>query len=275
MRYDTIVSDVESIVGILKFGSNNGKNMIGETFFEIGPLTIYTYGFFVMLAVLAASLMIYVLSKKAKLRKFVIFDLVIYTLLFGIIGARITFYALYSDQFSSFWEIFKIWQGGLVSWGGFILGVITATTVLKIYRENIFKWLDILAISSLLGLSIGRFGSFLSGELAGLPYSGPLSISGVYPITLYESLLLLVLFFVWLIFYLNFRSKTVPGIFGLEVLASYSLGRFLIDFFRQENDIFLGISFGQLFSITIVFLSIIVFATSAISKKKGIENVAS
>jgi phosphatidylglycerol:prolipoprotein diacylglycerol transferase len=249
--------------------------MIGETFFKIGSLTIYTYGFFVMLAVLATSLIIYLLAQKAKLQKTVIFDLVIYTLLFGIIGARITFYVLYSDQFSSFWDIFKIWQGGLVSWGGFIFGIVAAVAVLKIYKENTLKWLDILAISSLLGLSIGRFGSFLSGELAGLSFNGLFSVSGVYPVTLYESLFLLVVFFIWLIFYLNSRLKATPGIFGLGVLATYSLGRFLIDFFRQESDIFAGISLGQLFSVMILFISIIVFMMYIISKKKGPENVIS
>lgn len=249
--------------------------MIGETLFHIGSLTIYTYGFFVMLAVLAASFMIYLLTGKARLQKTVIFDLVIYTLLFGIIGARITFYVLYSNQFSSFWEIFKIWQGGLVSWGGFILGVAAAVTVLKIYKENILSWLDILAISGLLGLSIGRFGSFLSGELAGLPYKGPFSVSGVYPVTLYESLYLLIIFFVWLILYLVYRRKLVPGIFGLGVLASYSLGRFFIDYLRQESDVILGISLGQLTSLVILILSVIVFVIYIISKKKGPENVVS
>lgn len=249
--------------------------MIGETLFHIGSLTIYTYGLFVMLAVLAASFMIYLLSGKAKLQKTVIFDLVIYTLLFGIIGARITFYILYSNQFSSFWEIFKIWQGGLVSWGGFILGIAAAVVVLRIYKENVLKWLDILVISGLLGLSVGRFGSFLSGELAGIPYKGPLSVSGVHPVTLYESLLLLTLFFVWIILYLKFRPKITPGAFGLGVLASYSLGRFLIDFFRQESDIFAGISLGQLFSIAVLVLSVIIFVIYIISKKKGPENVVS
>lgn len=249
--------------------------MIGETLFHVGSLTIYTYGFFVMLAVLAASVMIYLLAQKAKLQKTVIFDLVIYTLLFGIIGARITYYILYPDQFSSFWEIFKIWQGGLVSWGGFVLGIAAAVLVLKIYKENVFKWLDILAISCLLGLSIGRFGSFLSGELAGLPYKGIFSISGVYPVTLYESLFLLVIFFVWLIFYLNFRAKAISGSFGLGILASYALGRFLIDFCRQESDYIAGISLGQLTSLVILLMSVIVFVIYIISKKKGPENVVS
>ena len=249
--------------------------MIGETLFKIGSLTIYTYGFFVMIAVLAASAIIYLLAKKNNLQRTVIFDLVIYTLLFGIIGARITFYILYPDQFSSFWELFKIWQGGLVSWGGFITGLIAAVVVLKIYKENVLEWMDILAISGMLGLSIGRLGSFLSGELAGISHKGPFSISGVYPATLFESLLLLVLFFIWSILYLKFKSKIIPGAFGLGVLASYSLGRFLIDFSRQESDIFAEISLGQLTSLVILILSIVVFIIFIISKKKGPENVAS
>lgn len=249
--------------------------MIGEKLFQLGSVTVYTYGFFVMISILATALIIYLLCQKSKLKKAVIFDLVIYTLLFGIVGARIAYFIIYPDQFQSFWEIFMIWQGGLVSWGGFVLGIVAAIVVLKIYRENILKWLDVLAISSLLGLAIGRFGSFLSGELAGLPYSGPLSISGFYPVTLYESMFLLILFFVWLVFYLKFKSKSTPGVFILGIFATYSLGRFLIDFFRQESDLFIGISFGQFFSFMILLISIIVFIIYFITKKKGPENVVS
>ena len=249
--------------------------MIGEKLFQLGSLTIYTYGFFVMISILAAALIIYLLCQKSKLNKAVIFDLVIYTLLLGVIGARIAYFILYPDQFQSLLEIFKIWQGGLVSWGGFIFGVVAAIVVLKIYHENVLKWLDILAISSLLGLAIGRFGSFLSGELAGLPYSGPLSIAGFYPVTLYESMFLLILFFVCLVFYLKFKSQSTPGIFILGIFATYSLGRFLIDFFRQEGDLLLGISFGQLFSFVILLISVTIFIVYFITKKKGPENVIS
>jgi len=265
------VLDIDSLISIDMMGGF----MIGEKLFQIGSLTIYTYGFFVMLAVLSTSLMIYLLAQKANLQKTVIFDLVIYTLLFGIIGARITFYILYPDQFSSFWEIFKIWQGGLVSWGGFILGIAAAITVLKIYKENILKWLDILAISSLLGLAVGRLGSFLSGELAGLPYKGYFSISGVHPVTLYESLILLFIFFIWLILYLKYYKTMTPGIYILGVVGTYSLSRFIIDFFRQESDVLASFSLGQLFSIVVLALSIVIFVIYIISKKKGPENVVS
>ena len=249
--------------------------MIGETLFRVGSLTVYTYGFFMMLAVLATSYVIYLLANKTQTSKTVVFDLVIYTLLFGLLGARIAYFVLYPAQFESFWQIFFIWQGGLVSWGGFIFGIAAAAIVLKIYKVNILSWLDILAISSLLGLSVGRFGSFLSGELAGLPHNGYLSISGLHPVTLYESLTLLILFFSWVIIFLKFRNKIIAGLCALGVLGSYSLARFLIDFWRQENDLWLSLSFGQLFAITILSLSVIVFMIYIISKKKGSENVVS
>lgn len=247
--------------------------MIGEVFFSIGSVHIYTYGFFVMLAVILASFIILVLCQKNNLTKGVIFDLIIYTLIFGIVGARITYYVLYSDQFESFWEIFKIWQGGLVSWGGFVTGFIAAIAVLKIYGEKILPWLDVLTIAGLSALAVGRLGSFLSGELAGLEYHGLFSVKGVYPITLYESLFLFVLFFVWLVVYLIYYKKIRSGFFTLGAIASYSFGRFLVDFLRQEDKIFLKLSLGQIFSLSVFILSLVLLILFFRSNRKGPENV--
>lgn len=233
--------------------------MIGPILFQISSFRVYTHGFFLMLGVIIASIVLYWLANKFKYNKSIIFDLIIYTLLFGIIGARITYFILYRSRFESIMDLFKIWQGGLVSWGGFILGIIAATIVLKLYKEKILPWLDILLISSLLGLSIGRFGSFLSGELAGTPSQSILSISGVLPITLFESIYTLVIFLTLIAVCLKYKNIFSPGILSLDAIMLYSLGRFVIDFWRAEGVLTLGLSFGQIFSGAVFIASLILF----------------
>ena len=233
--------------------------MIGPILFQISSFKVYTHGFFLMIGVILASIVLYLLANKFKYNKSIIFDLIIYTLLFGIIGARVTYFILYRSQFESISDLFKIWQGGLVSWGGFILGITAAAIVLKLYKEKILPWLDILLISSLLGLSIGRLGSFLSGELAGASIQSILSISGILPITLFESIYTLVIFLTLIVVCLKYKNIFTPGILSLDVIMLYSLGRFVIDFWRREKVLALGLSFGQIFSGAMFIASLILF----------------
>lgn len=247
--------------------------MIGLTLIQIGTFRVYTHGFFLMLGVICAGIVLFLLVNKFNFNKGVIFDLIIYTLLFGIIGARITYFLLYSNQFTSLFDLFKIWQGGLVSWGGFILGIGAAVIVVKMYKEKVLPWLDILLISSLLGLAIGRLGSFLSGELAGLPYSGLLSISGMHPVTLYEAIYDLIIFVVLIIVYSKYKNLLNPGILALDVLILYSFGRFLIDFFRTESVFAFGLSLGQIFSAFILVISIVMFFIIIMKNRRATNDI--
>jgi phosphatidylglycerol:prolipoprotein diacylglycerol transferase len=233
--------------------------MIGPILFQISSFRVYTHGFFLMLGVIFASIVLYWLANKFKYNKSIIFDLIIYTLLFGIIGARITYFILYRSQFESALDLFKIWQGGLVSWGGFIFGIAAAAVVLRLYKEKTLPWLDILLVSSVLGLAIGRLGSFLSGELAGLPSSGTFAISGVYPITLYEAIFDFIIFLILIFICIKYKNVFNPGILSLDVIMLYSLGRFIIDFWRAEEALVLGLSLGQIFSAIVFIASFILF----------------
>lgn len=242
--------------------------MIRPILFQISSFKVYTHGFFLMLGAIFASIVLYWLADRFKYNKSIIFDLIIYTLLFGIIGARITYFILYRSQFESASDLLKIWQGGLVSWGGFILGIIAATIVLKLYKEKILPWLDILLISSLLGLSIGRLGSFLSGELAGVPSQSIFSILGILPITLFESIYNLIIFLTLIVVSLKYKNIFSPGILSLNVIMLYSLGRFIIDFWRTEEALALGLSLGQIFSGIVFIVSLILFSFTIMNFKR-------
>lgn len=247
------------MIGYNEKVSEGGIFMMGPILFQISSFKVYTHGFFLMLGAIIASIVLYWLANKFKYNKSIIFDLIIYTLLFGIIGARLTYFILYRAQFESALDLFKIWQGGLVSWGGFILGIAAAVVVLKLYKEKILPWLDILLISSLLGLSIGRFGSFLSGELAGTSSQSIFSISGILPITLFESIYNLIIFLTLIVVCLKYKNIFSPGILSLDVIMLYSLGRFIIDFWRAEEVMAFGLSFGQIFSGIVFIISLVLF----------------
>ncbi|MEK7067784.1 MAG: prolipoprotein diacylglyceryl transferase family protein, partial [Patescibacteria group bacterium] len=70
-------------------------------FLQLGPITIYWYGFFMALAVLAGLLISLRVAHWHGVSKDVIYDLFFYLIIFGFIGARI-FYVLYNWPY--FWQ---------------------------------------------------------------------------------------------------------------------------------------------------------------------------
>lgn len=246
--------------------------MIGLSLFKIGSVTVYTYGLFMVLGILLACSAMYLLANTSKKSTKYILDYIVYTALFGIIGARIAFYILYRSDFSSFIDIFKIWQGGLVSYGGFIFGIAAFVITVRSTKEKILPWLDILLISALLGLSIGRLGSFLSGEIAGVAYNGFLNVNGMYPITLFEAIWDFLIFVFLTMFYIRGYGYIKSGMIALQGLMLYSLGRFFIEFFRAENKIIFDLSGSQVVLIIIFIISAVLFVRELGLNKKGISD---
>ncbi len=245
--------------------------MIGITLFKIGGVTVYTHGFFLALGVLLASLAMYAFARMSGKRTDYLLDYVVYTALFGIIGARVLYFILYPSQFSGFIDVFKIWQGGLVSYGGFIAGVAAFALAVRGSKEKVLPWLDILVISSMLGLAIGRLGSFLSGEIAGIANTGTLAVAGAYPVTLFEAIWDFAVFVIFGLIYYKSRARLQSGILTLEVVMLYALGRFFIEFFRAERKIVLGLSGSQIF-LMLIFLSVIGIFIGKLIVQKGAAN---
>ena len=202
-----------------------------------------------------------------------VFDLTVYSLLAGIIFARLTYFAVYRDQYSSWADLFRVWQGGLVSWGGFIVGISVYVVIVKLYREPIRRWLDLLAIGGLLGISIGRVGSFLSGEYAGKATSLPWSVQGLHPVTLYEAVILLLMFFLFLSLYLRRKMKREGIFFALTILL-YSLVRFGLDFVRSDRSFWLGLTMTQVTS-AIIILVIVGYLILKTTNREGARRVRS
>jgi hypothetical protein len=93
------------------------------TLLHIGPFTIHTYGVFVALGFLAGFQYLVSRAARAGMPEKSVIDLVLYTIIAGLIGARLM-YVLFNLPYylRSPLEIFAVWTGGLVYYGGFISG---------------------------------------------------------------------------------------------------------------------------------------------------------
>ncbi len=221
---------------------------------SIGFVKIKVWGLLVAVAFIVSILLA---AREAKKKKFNIqefYDVVFFLVLGALIGSRIGYIVEYWYELSSFWDVFKIWQGGMSIWGG-ILGAILFTACYTKYKKISWtKYANLFAPYIGLGIAIGRIGCFLIGDHIGTPTNLPWAINyGGYgyaimprhPVALYHSLAGLILF-------LTIR-KLKENKF-LFFLMGYSLLRFVIDFFRIDPS-YAGLHSAQWICIAIFIFS--------------------
>ncbi|MBX9678135.1 MAG: prolipoprotein diacylglyceryl transferase [Gemmataceae bacterium] len=130
-------------------------------------LPIYGYGTMLFLAFVLCTWLAARLGKRDGIPREAFQDLSIWLFVFGILGARLTYYFQYRDRFQNFAQITAIWDGGLVFYGslpGAVFGYFLAYRFqLKKYGVSHWKIADIVAPCLCLGLALGRVGCLLNG----------------------------------------------------------------------------------------------------------------
>jgi phosphatidylglycerol:prolipoprotein diacylglycerol transferase len=213
--------------------------------FEIGPLTIRTYGLMIALGFTLAILLAFYRAEGYGINREVVLDLGFYVILAAIIGSRL-FYVL---QFPGYylahpWRILKIWEGGLVFYGGLIGAVAVSVVYLKAKGIPFLKMADLASPSIPLGHTFGRLGCFSAGCCYGLPWEGfcavtftdPNSLAPadihMHPVQLYSAGANFAIFL--LLLFLDRRRKFTGQIF-LTYLVLYPAARFTLETFRGDD----------------------------------------
>ena len=132
--------------------------------FKFGKLTIHSYGFFVALGFIVGIFLAKLEAKKLGEDQEKIMDLCFYILMASILGARLFYVFTNHEMFlSDPLEVLRIWNGGLVFYGGFIGALVTVIVYIK--KKKILPWktVDILTPSLALGYCIARLGCFSAG----------------------------------------------------------------------------------------------------------------
>ncbi|MBM4056390.1 MAG: prolipoprotein diacylglyceryl transferase [Planctomycetes bacterium] len=141
-------------------------------------IPIYSYGFMLMVAFLVSIAIARRRARKEGVDPNIITDLGMYLIFAGIVGARFFFVLQFYDNYkNNVLDIFKIYEGGLVYYGGLFAAVITLLVFVKKRKVSALKIFDIVAPSTALGLAFGRIGCFLNGCCFGrISYNIPWSI---------------------------------------------------------------------------------------------------
>ena len=260
--------------------------------FYIGPLKIYFYGIIIMVGVLVAVWISIRETKKRGLVSEIIWDLVPWLLVSGIIGARIWHVLTPSKSmgvgnnyyFSHPIEILNIRQGGLGIPGGVIGGAAALIIFSKKNNLKFFEWADIIAPGLAIAQAIGRWGNFVNQELYGPPSDLPWAIfidpahrlsgyeefSRFHPMFLYESFWNLINFIILSLLSQKLKDKLIPGDIFFGYLIIYPIGRFLLEYIRLDSSFIIGVNANQITMAVVAILSTcVVIFRHRIKKRKS------
>ena len=239
--------------------------------FQIGPLTVYSFGAFMALAAVAAA---WVVANELKRRGYntdLASTIVFAAAIGGLIGARLLFIIEEWQRFlAAPWRY--IFTGAGFTWyGGFCGGAIGVSWVLN---KNKIPWLigaDIAAPALALAYGVGRIGCHVAGDgdwgtvtdvpwgvaythaivgwadpNTGVPY--PPGVR-VHPTPIYEFIEGVIVFgILW-----SLRKKSLaPGTIAWLYLILAGLARFVVEFWRINPQIGFGLSEAQWISLLLI-----------------------
>lgn len=225
---------------------------------DFGFIKIYSFGLLVAIAFLVAIWFVVKEAKKQKLNVNLIYSLVFYIMLGGIIGSRVAHvFGNLDDYMANPLTIFMLWHGGLTFYGGFLGALLFAFIFVKKKKMKFWRYADLVAPALALGHAIGRIGCLVGdgghvGKLTTLPFGVMVNGELRHLTALYSFANLITLFIILLVL----RKKRVfRGFLFLFYVAYYAFTRFFIDFLRIDPTYY-GLTFTQWTAIPLFFIAL-------------------
>lgn len=248
----------------------------------IGNFEIKWYSILILLGMIISYFGVMLETKKFKIDKNFVINIIFWTVIFGIIGARLYYVIFNWDYYgSNLSEIYKTWNGGLAIHGGIILGGLTVILYCRKYKFNAGKILDMFAPFLLLSQALGRWGNFFNSEAYGSIttytrlkelYVPEFVIKGMHingnyylPMFYFESLWCL-LGFIILLFIRRIKTIKNGQIVCLYIMW-YSVGRFFIEMYRTDSLLVGNTRVAQVVSIILFAGAYIVLLIKAKNKE--------
>ncbi len=249
--------------------------------FNLGGLTVRWYGVMMAVAFLVGLWTAARRAPRAGLAAEKMYDLGIWLIVGGILGARLFYVVSYPDHVfdkplfpqAPWTEVFMVQRGGLVFYGGLIGAALACVLHARLRKLPLWRLADVLAPSIALGYAIGRIGCFLNGccfgRLCDLPWAvryptqsdvwqrhfeaGWTAIgepsAPVHPTQLYDALLSVALYAGLAVL---FRRRRFDGQIFATYLMGYAIERGYVELFRGDyppGHLHAGLTPAQLWSI--------------------------
>lgn len=212
--------------------------------FEIGGITVYSYGFMIAFG---AIMGVWYMAYRGKQDVGLTFDqansLFLFIFIAAVVGGK--FFLFFESPSEYIQEPSRLFTGrGFVFYGSFLFAVPTMLWYFRKQKLDIYKMLDVMAITTCLVHMFGRVGCFMAGCCYGKPTTSFLGItftdpacqaplnSALFPSQLMEAGYI----FVLMIFLLIIRNKrTFYGQLFLLYVIFYAVGRIVLEYFRGDE----------------------------------------
>ena len=251
--------------------------------FEIFGIKIKSYGLMIAIGIIVAASLFINKGKKRGYDEDSLLNLIIFAVIGGILGGKGLFIITELKNIIKEPSILLNFGYGFVVYGAIGGGALAIYLYCRKKKWNILEVLDITVPGLAIAQGFGRIGCFLAGCCYGaetnLPIGvvfpqGSLAPSGihVHPTQIYSSIFDFILGF-FLLYY--GKKKRVHGrVMGMYLII-YSIGRFLVEFLRNDPRGSVGLlSTSQFIAIFTLVLGIIIFNINKFVKgeKRSIEN---
>ena len=255
--------------------------------FSIGGFSISWYSLCILFGVICASTLLILECKKYDISIEFVTNLIFWTVIFGIIGARLYYVAFNLDYYlQEPLEILKVWNGGLAIHGGLLFGLIFIIIYTKKYHIRTLKMTDMIVVGLILAQAIGRWGNFFNQEAHGPETTREflegiklipkfvidgMNIGGTYyiPTFYYESLSCLFGFVILLLVRRIFEYLRVGQLTGIYLIW-YGITRFIIESLRTDSLMYGNYKVAQIVSVLSIIIGLILLLKDI--KKSKFEN---
>ena len=239
-----------------------------------GPFTVRTYGALVALAFVLGVGLLRWLGRERRIPDVFLLDLATVLVVSGLVGARVLYVLLNGNFFLMHpLDIFKIWQGGLVFYGGFLAAAAVGVWFVRKRGMPLGTVADLLAPGLALGQAIGRLGCFAAGCCYGRPTTLPWAVRfmnpeslaplgvGLHPTQLYESAgdFAIAILLTLLVRANRLRAGSVFWIY----VVSYGILRYGVELVRGDDRgaVVAGLYPSQWIAVVAVVVAVVALAT--------------
>lgn len=247
----------------------------------IGPITIYMYGLMIALGFAMALLLTNYRAKKRGMSEDTIFGIFLCALFGGLVGCRLLYYIVELPAILKDPSILWNFKNGYVVYGGIIGGVLTSWVYCHVKKENFISYFDLVMPAVSLAQGFGRIGCLCAGCCYGRPTDAWYGITFTHSDFAPNGVKLIptqiissvgdFIFCGLLLWYASKNPK--PGRVAAGYMFLYGIGRFLIEFLRNDYRGNIGIfSTSQIISFGVVALAVVLyFIIPRVSRDSGTE----
>jgi phosphatidylglycerol:prolipoprotein diacylglycerol transferase len=239
------------------------KITIDPILVSIGPADVRWYGLMFTLGMAVIVVWTLIGAKKAGISKDIIYTSALWAIAFGLIISHLVYVLDDLDYFVDHpGDIFSL--EGYTIYGGMLGGLLGIWIYNRLRGQPFGRLADALAPGMMLGLAVGRIGCTINGCCYGTKTTLPWGIiytqkdsyatTGVevHPTQIYELLFVLAIFVMLLVVR---RKLKAEGSLILLCLATYSAGRFLLSFIR-DNATYGGLREAQIISLLVLLITV-------------------